>query len=77
MFTCLVVWGKIFQSQSLLKVYKSYVQSKIDYGQPIWGSTKEVNLDRIQQIQNLGARIILTNFDSLNSGDMFDHWNST
>ena len=38
---------KILPSQLLLNIYKSYVQSKIDYGLSIWGCTTEANLDRI------------------------------
>ena len=58
--------SKILPSQLLLNIYKSYVQSKIDYGLSIWGYTAEVKLDRIQQIQNLLARIICNNVDYIN-----------
>ena len=54
---------KILPSQLLLNIYKSYVQSKIDYGLSIWGCTTEANLDRIQRTQNLLARIMCNNFD--------------
>ena len=57
---------KILPSQLLLNIYKSYVQSKIDFGLYIWGCTAEVNLIRIQRIQNLLARIICNNFDYIN-----------
>ena len=57
---------KIIPSQLLLNIYKSYVQSKIDYGLTIWGCTTEANLDRIQRIQNLLARIMCNNFDYIN-----------
>ena len=57
---------KIFPSQLLLNIYKSYVQSKIDYGSSIWGCTTEAYLDRIQRIQNLLARIMCNNFDYIN-----------
>ena len=50
---------KILSSQLLLNIYKSYVQSKIDYELSIWGCTTEANLDRMQRIQNLLARIIV------------------
>ena len=39
--------NKIFPKQLLLKIYKSYVQSKLDYGLSIWGCTTEGNLDRV------------------------------
>ena len=57
---------KILPSQLLLNIYKSYVQSKIDYGLSIWGCTTEANLDRTQRIQNLLARIMCNNFDYIN-----------
>ena len=58
---------KILPSALLLNIYKTYVQSKIDYGLSIWGCTTEVNLDRVQRIQNLLARIICNNFDYIHS----------
>ena len=57
---------KILPSQLLLNIYKSYVQSKIDYGLSIWGCTTEANLDRIQRIQNWLSRIMCNNFDYIN-----------
>ena len=57
---------KILQSQLLLNIYKYYVQSKIDYGLSIPSCTTEANLDRIQRIQNLLARIMCNNFDYIN-----------
>ena len=52
---------KILPSVLLLKIYKAHVQSKIDYGLSIWGGATEFNLNRVQQIQNLLARIICNN----------------
>ena len=57
---------KMILSQLLLNIYKSYVQSKIGYGLSIWGCTIEADLDRIQRIQNLLARIMCNNFDYIN-----------
>ena len=57
---------KILPSQLLFNIYKSYVQSKIDYGLSIWCCTTEANLDRIQRIQNLLARIMWNNLDGIN-----------
>ena len=34
-------------SASLLNIYKTYVQSKIDFGLSIWDCTTEVKLDRV------------------------------
>ena len=50
--------NKISPKQLLLKIYKSYVQSKLDNGLSIWGCTTEGNLDRVQRIQNFCAMII-------------------
>ena len=58
---------KILPSALLLNIYKTYVQSKIDYGLSIWGCTTDVNLNRVQRTQNLLARIICNNFDYIHS----------
>ena len=58
---------KILPSALLLNINKSYVQSKIEYGLSIWGYTTEVNLNRVQRIQNLLARIIWDNVDYIHS----------
>ena len=55
--------NKIFPKQLLLRVYKSYIQSQLDYGLSIWECTTEGNLDRVQRIQNFSARIICKNYD--------------
>ena len=49
---------KILSTALLLNIYKAYVQSKTDYRLSIWGCTTEVNLNSVQRIQNLLARII-------------------
>ena len=51
---------------TLLDLYKSLIQPKIDYAITIWGYTCEVNLDRIQRLQNRIARVICNNFDFVN-----------
>ena len=54
--------------RKILNIYKIYVQSKIDYKLSIWGCATEVNLNRVQRIQNLLARIICNNnFDCIHS----------
>ena len=63
MFRCL---GKILPSQLLHDIYKSYVQYKMNYGLVIWGCTTEANLDHVQRIQNLLARLMCNNFDYIN-----------
>ena len=59
--------NKIFPKQLSLKVYKSYIRSKLDYGLSIWGCTTEGNLDRVQIIQNFCARIICNPYDYINT----------
>ena len=39
----------------------------MDHGLSIWGGTTEVNLNRVQQIQNLLARIMCNSFDYIHS----------
>ena len=58
---------KLLPSAILLNIYKTYVESKIDYGLSFWGCTTEVNPNRVQRIQNLLARIICDNFDYIHS----------
>ena len=57
---------KILPSQLPLNIYKSYVQSEIDYGLSIWGCTTEANLDCIHRIQNVLARTMCNNFNYIN-----------
>ena len=59
--------NKIFPNQFLLKVNKSHIQPKLDYGLSIWECTSEGNLDRVQRIQNFCARIICNNYDYINT----------
>ena len=58
---------KILPFALLLNIYKTYVQSRIDYGLSIWGCTGEANLNRVLRIQNLLARIICSNFDYIHT----------
>ena len=58
---------RIFPKGLLLKVYKSYIQSNLEYGLTIWGCTTDTNLGKIQGIQSLAARIITGNFDYIHS----------
>ena len=58
---------KIIPSSLLLNIYKSYVQSKIEYGLSIWDCTTEFTLNLVQRIQNLLASIICNSFDYIHS----------
>ena len=57
----------VFPRELLVKIYKSYIQPKIDYGLTIWGCTTDLNLNKVQRIQNFAARIIFKNFDYINT----------
>ena len=58
---------KIFPKQLLIRVYKSNIRSKLNYGLSIWGCTTQGNLGRVQRIQNFCARIICKNYDYINT----------
>ena len=58
--------SNIFPRSILLKIYKAYIQPRFDYGVTVWGSTTEGNLNKIQRIQNLAARILTGNYDFIN-----------
>ena len=57
---------KIFPRELLIKIYKTFVQPKLDYGITIWGCTTEANVNKVQTILNFAARIITGNFDYIN-----------
>ena len=59
--------NKIFSKQIPLRVYISYIQSKLDYGLSVLGSTTEGNIDRVQIIKNFCARIICKKYDYINT----------
>ena len=59
--------SKNFPQSLLVKVYKTFIQPKIDYGITVWGRTTEFNLNKIQRMQNQAARIILKNFDFIST----------
>ena len=47
----------------LMTIYKTFIQSRIDYGISIWGCTTKENMYKIQRLQNRAARIITQNWD--------------
>ena len=53
--------------QDIMKrIYMSTVQPCIDYAISIWGNTTNINLDKVQRIQNYAARVITSQFDYIN-----------
>ena len=62
--------NKIFPKRLLLKMYKSYIQSKLDFGLSIRGCSTEGNLDRVQRIQNFCARTICKNYYYINTREI-------
>lgn len=57
----------IVTREMMLTIYISIIQPTIDYAITIWGHTTMINLDKIQRLQNLAARIILNDFDYINT----------
>ena len=51
---------------SSFKVYKSYVQPRLDYGITLYGCSTQKNIDLIQRVQNHAAGLITGNFDYIN-----------
>ena len=54
---CSKVWvlsrlRKFLPFDSLVQIYKSYIQPKIDYAITVWGYSNENNMDKIQRMQN-------------------------
>ena len=58
---------RMVSTSMLMTVYNSIIQPTIDYAITVWGHTTAENLGKVQRIQNLAARIILNNFDYVNS----------
>ena len=47
----------------LIYIYQSIVQPQLDYAITIWGFTSQLNISKVQRLQNRAARIITGNFD--------------
>jgi hypothetical protein len=54
-------------TEILTRMYKSFIQPRLDYGITLWGCTTKQNIDKIQRIQNQAVRIITGNFDFIHS----------
>jgi len=50
----------------LIKIYNATIQPCLDYAISVWGCTGQLNLSKVQRIQNYAARIIVKNFDYIN-----------
>ena len=48
-------------------MYKSYIQPRLDYGITLYGSSTQTNIELVQRVQNYAARLIMGNFDYINS----------
>ena len=46
--------------------YQCIIQPRLDYAITLWGFTSQLNLSRVQRLQNRAARIITGNFDYFN-----------
>ena len=47
----------------LIYIYQSIVQPQVDYAITMWGFTSQLNISKVQRLQNRAARIITGNFD--------------
>ena len=66
MYFQLSLWKRlrrIFPKELLLKVYKNYIQLRLDYGIALCGCSTQKNIDLAQRVQNHAARLITGNFD--------------
>ena len=50
----------------MLRIYQCIIQPILDYAITVWGFTSQLNLSRVQRLQNRAARIITGNFDYIN-----------
>ena len=48
-------------------MYKSHIQLRLDYDITLYGSSTQENIDLVQRVQNHAARLIMGNFDYINS----------
>jgi hypothetical protein len=52
---------------TLEQIYKSYIQPILEYCCTIWGFSGVENVNKIQHLQNWAARIVLNNYDFINT----------
>ena len=59
--------SKILPTQTLVNIYKTFIIPVFDYADTIWATCNLYLQQRIQRLQNRVARIILGDFDYINS----------
>ena len=57
---------KVLPRQTMIQIYKTYLMPILEYAATVWGFTSARNINRIQRIINLSARIISNNYDFVN-----------
>ena len=58
---------KILPKKTMIQIYKTYMMPILEYAATVWGYTSADNINRIQRIINLCARIISNDYDFINS----------
>ena len=59
--------SSVVPEKILCQVYKSYIQPIIDYGLTIWGQCSKEQVQRVQHMIHLIARMVKKDFDFINS----------
>ena len=57
----------VLPSQMLMYIYTSIIQPKSDYAISVWGYTTAHNINKVQRLQNIAARILTGNYDYVNT----------
>jgi hypothetical protein len=47
-------------------IFKTYLQPVLEYGSTVWGFCSEENIEKIQHLQNMAARITTSSYDFIN-----------
>jgi exonuclease III len=58
--------SQILPKETMIQTYKTYMMPILEYAATVWGYTSEENINKIQRIINLCARIITKNYDFVN-----------
>jgi len=59
--------NKILPKKIMIQVYKTYMMPILEYAATVWGYTSTENINLLQKIIHLSARIICNNYDFINS----------